>query len=142
VPEDELINIHGLPYFEGMEAGVLSAMPSFSSWNGEKLHGHRYLITDILKDRLGFSGHVISDWNGIGQVPNCSNTDCPQAVDAGIDQFMVPYDWLNFIMTTKQQVTDGAIPMARVDDAVKRILRKTLGQQMCGRCPAGREETP
>ncbi len=126
VPEDELINIHGLPYFEGLDAGVLSAMPSFSSWNGEKMHGHRYLISDILKDRLGFSGHIISDWNGIGQVPNCSNTDCPQAVDAGIDQFMVPYDWRDFIATTKRQVIDGVIPMARVDDAVRRILRNKI----------------
>jgi beta-glucosidase len=126
VPEDELINIHGLPYFEGLEAGVLSAMPSFSSWNGEKMHGHRYLITDILKGQLGFSGHVISDWNGIGQVPNCSNTDCPQAVDAGIDLFMVPHDWRDFIATTRQQVLDGVISIDRVDDAVTRVLRNKI----------------
>ncbi len=126
VPEDELINIHGLAYFEGLEAGVLSAMPSFSSWNDEKLHGHRYLLTDILKDRLRFSGHIISDWNGIGQVPNCSSSNCPQAVEAGIDLFMVPYDWRDFIATTRQQVMDGVISIERVDDAVKRILRNKI----------------
>ncbi len=126
VPEDELINIHGLPYFEGMEVGVVSAMPSFSSWNGEKMHGNKYLITDILKDTLGFSGHIISDWNGIGQVPGCENWDCPQAVEAGIDQFMVPSDWQRFIETTTQQVEDGIISMDRIDDAVFRVLRNKL----------------
>ncbi len=126
VPEDELINIHGLPYFEGMKAGVLSAMPSFSSWNGEKMHGDQYLIQDILKDTLGFSGHIISDWNGHGQVTDCSNSDCPQAVNAGIDLFMVPFEWPDFMATTKQQVQDGTIPMERIDDAVKRLLRNKV----------------
>jgi beta-glucosidase len=130
VPEDELINIHALPYFEGMKAGVLSAMPSFSSWNGEKVHGSQYLIQDILKGTLGFSGHIVSDWNGIGQVTdngvNCTNSDCPKAVNAGIDLFMVPFEWPDFIATTKQQVEDGTIPMERIDDAVKRILRNKI----------------
>jgi len=126
VSEDELINIHALAYFEGLEAGVLAAMPSFSSWNDEKLHGNRYLITDVLKGRLGFSGYTVSDWNGIGQVPDCSNSSCPQAVEAGIDLFMVPHDWREFIEATKQQVVDGVISAARVDDAVKRILRNKI----------------
>ncbi|MCP4626281.1 MAG: glycoside hydrolase family 3 protein [bacterium] len=126
VPEDELINIHALPYFKGMKAGVLSAMPSFSSWNGEKMHGNQYLLNDILKDTLGFSGHIISDWNGIAQVTDCSESDCPQAVNAGIDLFMVPFEWPAFIATTKQQVLDGTISMERIDDAVKRILRNKI----------------
>ena len=126
VPEDELINIHGLPYLAGIEAGVVSAMPSFSSWNGVKMHGNEYLLTDILKNRLGFGGHIISDWNGIQQVPDCSPSDCPQAVKAGIDLFMVPSAWPDFIATTRQQVLDGVIPMERVDDAAKRVLRTKL----------------
>ena len=128
--EEQLINIHGIPYFSGMKAGVLSAMPSFSSWNGEKMHGNHYLIQDILKNTLGFSGHVISDWNGIGQVTdngtNCSNSNCPKAVNAGIDLFMVPFEWRDFIATTKQQVLDGTIALQRIDDAVERILRNKL----------------
>ncbi len=125
--EVDLINTHRLAYFAGLEAGALSVMPSFSSWNGEKLHGNRYLVTEILKETLGFDGHVISDWNGIGQVSDCTNANCPQAVDAGIDLFMVPYEWREFINVTRQQVLAGVIPMERIDDAAKRILKKTRG---------------
>jgi beta-glucosidase len=126
VSEQELIDVFAPPYFAGLEAGALSAMPSFSSWNGEKLHGHRYLITEILKERLGFSGVVVSDWNGIGQVTDCTITDCPQAVEAGIDLFMVPHDWFEFMVNTRRQVVDGVIPIERLDDAVRRILRNKI----------------
>lgn len=123
VTEEELINIHGLPYFTAMRAGVLSVMPSYSAWNGERMHGNRTLITDVLKDTLGFSGHVISDWNAIGQVPDCTDSDCPQAVNAGIDLFMVPWDWATFLDATLAQVESGVIPIKRIDDAVLRVLR-------------------
>ena len=138
--EEQLINIHGIPYFSGMQAGVLSAMPSFSSFNGEKMHGNQYLIQDVLKNTLGFSGHVISDWNGIGQVTdngtNCTNSNCPKAVNAGIDLFMVPFEWREFIATTKQQVLNGDIPLQRIDDAVERILRNKLLLRMFDKKPS------
>jgi len=136
VPEDELINIHALPYFAGLEAGVATAMPSFSSWNGENLHGHKFLLTDILKERLGFTGHIISDWNGISHVRGCTETDCPGAVNAGIDLFMVPSQWREFMETIKQQVLDGVIPMERIDDAVKRVLRTKFLLRLFKRNPA------
>ena len=65
-------------------------MASFSSWNGEKLHGHKYLLTDVLKDKMGFDGLVVGDWNGHAQIPGCTNASCPQAINAGIDLIMVP----------------------------------------------------
>ncbi|SMF58283.1 glycoside hydrolase family 3 protein [Pseudobacteriovorax antillogorgiicola] len=125
VSEAELRDIHGRGYFPALAAGVQSVMITFNSWNGEKVHGYKYLIQDVLKDRMGFDGLVVSDWNGIGQVKGCSNSDCAQAVLAGIDLFMIPYkaEWRPFIENTIAQVQGGKIPMSRIDDAVRRILR-------------------
>lgn len=125
VDEATLAELHGAGFFSALEAGAQSVMVSFNSWNGEKLHGQRYLITDVLKGRLKFDGIVVSDWNGHGQVTGCTNSNCAQAVNAGIDVFMVPYapEWKDFIATTVQQVRDGLIPESRIDDAVSRVLR-------------------
>lgn len=120
---NELLDQHGQGYLSALEADVQTVMVSFNSWNGEKIHGHRYLLTDVLKGQLGFDGIVISDWNGIGQVDGCSNESCPQAINAGIDMIMVPEDWKLLISNTIVQVKTGEIPMARIDDAVTRILR-------------------
>src|SRR3990167_3878046 len=87
------------------------------------MHGNRALITDVLKGRLGFDGLVVSDWNAIEQVDGCTKAHCPQAVNAGIDLFMVPDDWKAFIDNTVADVEGGAVPMSRIDDAVTRIIR-------------------
>ncbi|MBF0443713.1 MAG: glycoside hydrolase family 3 C-terminal domain-containing protein, partial [Oligoflexales bacterium] len=123
--ESDLIKIAGAGYFSTIEAGVQSVMISFNSWKGEKIHGHKYLITDVLKGKLGFDGIVISDWNGIGQIKGCTNGNCPQAVNAGIDLFMVTdrNDWKAFYENTLKQSKSGQIPMDRINDAVSRILR-------------------
>ena len=121
--EQELFDIHGLPYVATIEAGVQTIMASFSSWNGEKLHGHRYLLTEVLKEQMGFDGIVVGDWNGHGQVPGCTVTDCLQAFEAGIDLFMVPEDWKAFRDTMLEHARNGDLSMDRLDDAVRRILR-------------------
>ena len=121
--ENELRNVHAQGYFSSLNAGVQTVMASFNSWNGEKLHGHEYLMNDVLKKKMGFDGFIVSDWNGIGQVENCSNDSCPQAINAGIDMIMVPNDWKSFIEKTIASVNAGDIPMERIDDAVTRILR-------------------
>ena len=126
LPLDELMRIHGPGYEAAIEAGVLTIMASFSSWNGQKVHGSRQLLTEVLKEGMGFDGVVVSDWNGIGQVRYCSNDDCAQAINAGIDMVMVPEEWKAFMDTTLQQVRDDVIPQARIDDAVRRILRVKL----------------
>ncbi len=77
--------------------GVQTVMASFSSWNGHKMHHHKYLLTDILKGRMGFDGFVVGDWNGHEQVPGCSPSSCADAINAGVDMIMVPYDWRKFI---------------------------------------------
>jgi beta-glucosidase len=121
--EAELRDIHGAGYVTAIEAGVQTVMASFSSWHGVKMHGNRDLLTDVLKERMGFDGFVVGDWNAHGQVPGCSNKSCPHAVNAGLDMFMVPKDWKALHKNTLKQVKAGEIPIERLDDAVRRILR-------------------
>ena len=120
---EQLLELHGQGYLSALDADVQSVMVSFNSWNGRKLHGHKQLITDVLKEQLAFDGLVVSDWDGVGQVEGCTTENCPQAINAGIDLIMVPQGWKNLITNTLAQVKSGVIPMARIDDAVSRILR-------------------
>ena len=122
--EQDLFDIHAQGYVGGLTAGSQSVMASFNSWHGEKIHGKKYLLTDVLKDKMGFDGFVVGDWNGHGQIKGCSNEDCPQAVNAGLDMYMVPTDaWKPLYENTIAQVKSGIIPQSRIDDAVTRILR-------------------
>ena len=122
--EQDLLDIHGQGYVGGLSAGSQSVMASFNSWHGIKNHGNKYLLTDVLKERMGFDGFVVGDWNGHGQVKGCSNESCPQAINAGLDIFMVPTDaWKPLYENTIAQVKSGEISQQRIDDAVSRILR-------------------
>lgn len=121
--EADLLKIHAPGYIAAMNAGVQTIMASYNSWQGFKLHGVRYLLTDVLKQRMGFDGLVVSDWDGVDEVQGCSKDKCAQAIVAGIDMVMVPTDWKNFIGNTLDQVRAEKIPLARIDDAVTRILR-------------------
>ncbi|WOH39629.1 exo 1,3/1,4-beta-D-glucan glucohydrolase [Thalassotalea fonticola] len=125
--EQELFDIHGQGYVGGLTAGAQSVMASFNSWHGEKNHGNKYLLTTVLKEKMGFDGFVVGDWNGHGQIPGCTNENCSQTVNAGLDIFMVPTDaWKPLYENTIAQVISGEIPQARIDDAVSRILRVKL----------------
>jgi len=126
VPEAQLLAIHGQGYISAIHAGVQTVMVSYNSWQGVKMHGQHHLITDVLKGSMGFDGVVVSDWDGIDEVQSCSKDRCSQAVNAGIDMFMVPEQWRAFIANTVEQVRNGDIPVARIDDAVTRILRVKL----------------
>lgn len=141
----DMINVHGSGYFGALEAGAQSVMASYSSWNDAteginygKMSGARVLLTGALKDKMGFQGFVVSDWNAIGQLPGCTNASCPQAINAGIDMVMVPDDWKAFIANTTRQVEHGEIPMARIDDAVSRIVRAKLRMGLFGTRPSQR----
>jgi len=123
IGEEVLVKIHSPGYQAAIKAGVQTIMASFSSWNGVKMHTNHYLLTDILKGRMGFDGFVVGDWNAHGQVPGCSDSSCPDAINAGIDMIMVPTDWKAFIANTLEQVKSGQISTERLDDAVRRILR-------------------
>ncbi len=121
--EAELVRLNAPGYSAAIDAGVMTVMASFSSWQGAKLHGNKSLLTDVLKGRMGFEGFVVSDWNAHGQVEGCTNESCPQAVKAGVDMLMAPDSWKGLYANTLAQARSGEIPMARIDDAVRRILR-------------------
>lgn len=126
---DELLEQHGSGYIGALDAGVDTVMATFNSVNGQKVHGSRALLTDVLRTQLGFDGMVISDWNGIGQVSGCSDTRCAQAINAGIDMVMVPTQWRAFRDNLLAQVRGGQVSESRINEAVTRIiqLKQTLG---------------
>ena len=123
IDETTLRLVHGAPYLPAIENGVATVMTSFSSWNGVKIAGNKGLVTDVLKDRLGFGGFVVTDWNAHGQIAGCTNASCPQALLAGVDMYMAPDSWKPLYTSLLQQAQHGTVPRARLDDAVARILR-------------------
>jgi beta-glucosidase len=126
--EAQLRAVHLPPFREAIRRGVGSVMISYSSWKGVKMHGQRYLITDVLKGELGFSGFVVSDWQGIdqidGQWPGFTAAEVRTAINAGLDMIMVPHDFKLFLSLLREEVTAGRVPMSRIDDANRRILTK------------------
>jgi beta-glucosidase len=120
--EATLRRLHMAGYAAAIKAGAGSIMVSYSSWNGEKMHGHRRLITEVLRRELGFTGIVVSDWNGIDELPGTEAERIASAVNAGIDMMMVPDKYREFISGMKTNVAAGRIPAARIDDAVRRVL--------------------
>ena len=123
ISEPDLVRIHAAGYPPAIAAGAQTAMASFNSVNGEKMHGHRHYLTDVLKGRMNFGGFVVGDWNGHGQVKGCTTTDCPATINAGLDMAMASDSWKGFYETTLAAVKDGRITPQRLDDAVHRILR-------------------
>jgi len=125
--EQQLFDIHAQGYVAGLAAGAQTVMASFNSWQGEKIHGSHYLLTQVLKRQMGFDGVVVGDWNGHGQLLGCSNDNCSKAVNAGLDIYMVPTkDWKPLFNNLVMQVESGEISIERVNDAVSRILRVKL----------------
>jgi beta-glucosidase len=122
----ELKAIHAKPYPAAIAAGVESIMASFNSVNGVKMHGNRDLLTGVLRDEFGFKGMVVGDWNAHGQIAGCKVDDCAQSLLAGLDMYMVPDDWRALHANLMRDVRNGTIPMARVDEAVARVLRMKL----------------
>ena len=124
--EAQMRDIHAAGYISAIEAGVQSAMASYSSWHGRKMHGNRAFLNDVLVDQMGFDGFVVGDWNGHGQVKGCTPTDCPQSFNAGLDMYMAPDSWKGLYESLLSQVEDGTVSMERLDEAVSRILRVKL----------------
>ncbi|HKF74737.1 MAG TPA: glycoside hydrolase family 3 N-terminal domain-containing protein [Candidatus Dormibacteraeota bacterium] len=122
ITEAELDGVHLAPFQTAVAAGVGAVMVSYSSWNGLKDHADPYLITAVLKGRLGFGGLVVSDWGGIDQISPNYDTRVRTAIEAGIDMVMLSGDYRRFIGTVRREVTAGKIPESRINDAVTRIL--------------------
>jgi beta-glucosidase len=121
--EASLRAVHLVPYSAAIQAGVQVVMASFSSWNGDKLHAHSYLLTEVLKKELGFDGFIVTDWAGIDQLADDYYQAVVAAINAGIDMSMVPFNYERFIENLKRAVTNGDVPLERIDDAVRRILQ-------------------
>ncbi len=123
VDEATFRRIHLPAYIDAINAGVGTIMPSYSSWNGVKCSANKHLMTDIIKNEYGFEGFLISDYNAIDEIPGDFKEQIRVSVLAGMDMFMEPEKYALFFNDLKQLVTDGAVPMSRIDDAVLRILR-------------------
>jgi len=136
ITEAELRALHLPPYQAAIQGGTATIMASYNSWNGLKLHGHKYLMTDLLKGELGFLGFIVSDWAGIDELPGDYKSDIIESINAGVDMIMVPgdtskdgYTYRVFITKLTQAINEGSIEMSRIDDAVTRILnvKKSMG---------------
>jgi len=123
VDEETLRAVHLPPYAAAIDNGARSVMISYSSWNGTKVHGDRYLVTDVLKVELGLGGFVISDWGAIDQISDDYYEAVVTSINAGVDMNMVPYQYRRFISVLWQAVDNGDVSIERIDDAVRRILR-------------------
>jgi len=121
--EKTLRAIHLPGYLTTIRAGVGSIMPSYTSWNGLKMSGNKRLLTEVLKEELGFEGFLISDYGAIDELPGDYKHKIVMSVNAGMDMVMVPERYQEFIARLKEAAQDGTVPMARIDDAVRRILR-------------------
>jgi beta-glucosidase len=121
--EPALRDIFAAPYVAAIKAGAKNVMVSYSGWRGTKMHGNKGLVSDVLVGRLGFDGFVISDYHGIADVPGCTRTDCPQAINAGVDMIMTANDWKTLYANMVREARSGVIPIGRIDEAVSRILR-------------------
>ncbi|KAH9627561.1 hypothetical protein KSS87_009561 [Heliosperma pusillum] len=124
---EDLERIHMAPYLDCIAQGVCTVMASYSRWNGTNLHAERFLLTEILKEKLGFKGFVISDWEGIDRICEPKGADyrfcVSSAINAGIDMVMVPFGYEKYLQELTYLVESKEIPLYRIDDAVERILR-------------------
>ena len=120
---DALLKLHGAGYQPAFDAGVQTVMASFSSINGKKMHGSKYLLTDVLRGKMGFDGFVVGDWNGHAEVPGCTATDCPESLEAGVDMYMAPDSWEGLYDSLLGQAKSGELSAEALDLAVTRILK-------------------
>ena len=130
--EAELARIHGAGYPPGLAAGAQAVMASFNSVNGVRMHGNKVLLTDVLKGRMNFGGFVVGDWNGHGLVKDCTATNCPATINAGLDMAMAPDSWKGFYESTLASVKAGTIPQARLDDAGQIVGDRRARQLVAG----------
>lgn len=128
--EQALLRTHLPGYISALNAGVQTVMASYSTWNGTHSHANGRLMNQLLKGQLGFDGFIVSDWQAVSHLAGCSLDNCPEAVNAGVDLFMIPNapDWKTFHSNVVAQVKAGVISQARIDDAVRRILRVKMRQ--------------
>ena len=123
IPKEQFQALHVSPYISAIDSCTQTIMSSFNSFQGKKLHGYKELLTGLLKEEMGFNGFIVGDWNGHGQVEGCSNANCPEAFNAGVDIYMAPDSWKDLHRNLLRDVKAKRISIERLDDAVRRILQ-------------------
>lgn len=122
----DILDIHAAGYGPAIDLGIQSVMASFSSVNGEKMHGSKRLLQDVLRGEYGFDGFVVGDWNGHAEVPGCSSTDCVASLYAGVDMYMAPDSWRGVYDSLLAAAEAGTLDLERLDEAVLRILKAKI----------------
>lgn len=123
ISENELRQIHLEPFRQAIKTGVKSVMVGLNKWNGQKISENKYLLTDVLKEELGFQGFVVSDWYGVYEEEEDKYNALVKSINAGIDMIMLPFDYKFFSNSMRRALANGDISQARLDDAVRRILK-------------------
>ncbi|MFZ2555823.1 MAG: glycoside hydrolase family 3 protein [Minisyncoccia bacterium] len=123
VDEQALRNAYLFPFRRAIESGVMSVMAGLASWGDEKISASHYLLTEVLKEELGFQGFVVSDWYGVYEISPSAYDSSVAAINAGVDMVMLPFDYEMFVGDVRSAVRRGDISEERIDDAVRRILR-------------------
>lgn len=129
IPEYYLREYHLPPYAAAVKAGARTVMVNSALINGIPTHINKHILTDILKDELHFTGFIVSDWQDIenvyrrDKITKSIKEAIMLAVNAGIDMSMIPYDYKEFCSDLIALVKEGKVSQARIDDAVRRILR-------------------
>jgi beta-glucosidase len=126
ITEAQMRAVHLPPFQAAIDAGAMAIMVSYSSFNGAKMSGSAHWLTDVIKDELGFSGLLLSDFDAIRQLAGSSQQQAATAINAGLDMIMMSSGYASFIDDVKALLAAGTIPMARIDDAVTRILRAKI----------------
>lgn len=128
ISEQDMREKHFAPYLEMVRNGALSVMVNSASNNGIPLHANYELLTKWLKEDLNWDGLIVTDWADINnlytreRIAKDKKDAIRIAINAGIDMAMEPYNW-DFCPLLKELVEEGAVPMSRIDDAVRRVLR-------------------
>jgi len=122
IDEKTLRQVHLVPFQKTITAGARVIMVGTASWQGKLNSDNYHLLTKILKNELGFSGFVVSDWYGVYQIETDEYNSIVRAVNAGIDMVMTPFEYKDFISNLQNALSKGDITRERIDDAVKRIL--------------------
>lgn len=121
---DELVlnNVYLPPFKEAVNAGALSVMVGLNTWGDKRMVLQKHLLTDVLKEELGFKGFVVSDWYGVHEGRINKFWATVQAINAGVDMVMLPFDYKTFARHMLWANRLGLISDERIDDAVRRIL--------------------
>jgi len=132
IPDNVLLEYHAPAFQAAIDAGVASVMVNSASINGEPVHASYKLLTTLLKEKMGFKGMVVTDWQDIENIytrersADSHKDAIKQAINAGIDMSMIPYDYKRFCGMLIELVNEGEVPMSRIDDATMRIVEMKL----------------